>query len=192
MISAVRNEAMKGTIPKCLEEMVCAHHGRDAWKQVQTLAGLATWHTFLTTEDVDDADVLRLFSAAAKVLGRSEQGVMDDYGMHWGTVYAPDIYGVFYKRVSSAREMLLSMSEVHRVTTRRTPNAAPPHFEFRWLDQDTLVMTYRSKRALAALMPGLIRGVGAYFHESLEVVREGDEMTIRFPSLSAFEQTARV
>lgn len=176
---------MKGTIPKCVEEMVCTHHGRDTWKRVQALAGLESWHTFLTTEDVDDSVVLGLFGATAKVLGCSEQQVMDDYGMHWGTVYAPDIYGVFFKRASSAREMLLSMSEVHRVTTDRIPNAAPPRFEFRWVDESTLQMTYRSKRTLAALMPGLIRGVGAYFHESLDVTRTGDVMTIRFPVSAA-------
>lgn len=150
------------------------------WNRIQTVAGLEKWHSFLTTEDVEDAVVLKLFAATGEVVGCPAAQVMDDFGRHWGAVYAPDIYGVFFKRAANARELLLSMSEVHRLTTERVPNAAPPHFEYRWLDDDTLVMSYHSKRGLAGLMPGLIRGVGEHYGEVLEVTRDGDEMTIRF------------
>ena len=171
---------MKGTIPKCLEEMVRARHGQETWDRVKAAAGLARWHTFLTTEAVSDQMVTDLFGTAAKTLGMPLQQVMDDFGMHWSTVYAPDIYGVYFRRASNAREMLLSMSEVHRVTTGKVPNSAPPRFDYEWLDEDTLRMTYRSERGLAALMPGLIRGVGAHFRERLEVERRGDDMIVRF------------
>ena len=60
--------------------------------------------------------------------------------------------------------------------------AAPPRFHYHWLGDDTLVMTYESKRGLAALMPSLIRGVGQYYGETLEVERNGDELTIQFPA----------
>ena len=173
-------EPVKGTIPKCLEEMVRAKHGEVAWTKVKTQGGLARWHTFLTTEDIDDEVVKKLFVTTAEALRSTVQVVMDDFGMHWSTVYAPDIYGVFFRRAANARELLLSMSEVHRITTDRVPNSAPPRFEYRWVDDDTLVMTYRSDRNLAALMPGLIRGVGVYYKERLRVTADGDEMTVRF------------
>ena len=173
---------MKGTIPKCLEEMVRARHGDAAWKQVRADAGFATWHTFLTTEDIPDDTVKALFASAAKVLGLPVQEVMDDFGMHWSTVYAPDIYGVFFKRASNAKEMLLSIAEIHRRTTATVPNAKPPRFAYQWKDDDTLVMTYESERHLAALMPGLIVGVGAFYRESLEVTRRGDRITVHFPN----------
>ncbi len=172
---------MKGTIPKCLEEMVRARHGEASWNEVKVEAGLATWHTFLTTEDIPDETVKALFGSAAKVLGRTVQEVMDDFGMHWSTVYAPDIYGVFFKRAANAREMLLSVAEIHRKTTATVPNAKPPRFSYEWQDDDTLVMTYDSERNLAALMPGLIRGVGAYYREKLEVTQRGDRMIVHFP-----------
>lgn len=172
---------MKGTIPKCLEEMVRAKHGDAAWKKVKVDAGLAAWHTFLTTEDIPDDTVRALFGSAAKILDQTVQEVMDDFGMHWSTIYAPDIYGVFFKRAANAREMLLSMAEVHRRTTSTVPNAKPPRFSYDWKDENTLVMTYHSERDLAALMPGLVRGVGAFFEERLEVTRRGHRITVHFP-----------
>ena len=171
---------MKGTIPKCLEEMVTARHGSASWNKVKTSAGLATWHTFLTTEDIPDDTVKALFATTAEVLGTTVSEVMDDFGMHWITIYAPDIYGVFFKRASNAREMLLSVAEIHRRTTAKVPNAKPPRFTYEWVDDDTLVMRYDSERNLAALMPGLIRGVGAFYQEALEVTRKGNRLTVRF------------
>ncbi len=171
---------MKGTIPKCLGEMVRAQHGPDRWTLICTEAGLARWHHFVTTEDVPDELVVGLFHMTSAVLGKSLQQVMDDFGMHWSTVYAPDIYGQYFRRASNAREMLLSMSEVHRVTTDRVAEAVPPRFEYESLEDGTLLMRYHSERGLSALMPGLIRGVGAYYGERVEVEKDGDVMRIRF------------
>jgi len=171
---------MKGTIPKCLEEMVRARHGEAAWNRVKEAAGLATWHSFLTTEDIDDDTVKALFITTAETLRKSVEEVKEDFGMHWSTVYAPDIYGVFFRRASSARELLLNVAQIHRDTTAKVPNAKPPRFSYEWLDERTLVMTYSSERQMAALMPGLIRGVGVYYGEELEVSRHGDRMTIHF------------
>ncbi len=171
---------MKGTIPRCLEEMVKANHGPDAWTRVRAEAGVARWHSFVTTEDVPDEVVIELFQTSAKVLRTSLQTVMDDFGMHWSTVYAPHIYGQYFRRASSAKEMLLSMSEVHRMTAGKVENSAPPRFSYECPDDETLVMRYQSARGLAALMPGLIRGVGVYFNERVEVEQRGDEMHIRF------------
>ena len=179
---------MKGTIPKCLEDMVKANHGQESWARIREEAGVARFHSYLTTEDIPDEVVIGLFQSSAKVLGRSLQDVMDDFGMYWSTAYAPDIYGQYFRRASSAKEMLLSMSEVHRITTGKVANSAPPRFSYEQPDDDTLVMRYHSERGLSALMPGLIRGVGAYFKERVEVDKRGDEMTIRF--LGALERPA--
>lgn len=176
---------MKGTIPKCLEEMVKARYGDPVWARVKAKAGLASWHSFLTTEDIDDDTVKQLFATTAEVLESDVQSVMDDFGIHWSTVYAPDIYGVYFRRASSARELLLAVAQIHRDTTATVANAKPPRFSYEWLDERTLVMTYASERHMAALMPGLIRGVGEYYGEELDVTRSGDRMTVRFGEADA-------
>jgi len=181
---------MKGTIPKCLEEMVRARYSESTWDQVKKAADLASWHSFLTTEDIPDDTVKALFATTAEVLDKTVQEVMDEFGIHWSTVYAPDIYGVFFNRASSARELLLGMAEVHRVTTATVKNAQPPRFSYRWLDDETLVMTYDSERDMAGLMPGLIRGVGEFYREELQVSREGDHMTIRFMDVASRRSSA--
>ena len=174
---------VKGTIPKCLEEMVRHNHGEPAWSRVRERAGLPRWHSFLTTEDVPDERVKELFGVVASVLGSTVPRVMEDFGMFWGSRYAPDIYGVYYRRATSARELLTSVAQIHRETTSRMPDARPPDFRYEWLDDRTLVMEYRSHRGLAGLMPGLVRGVAAYYDESVSVTRDGDRITVRFETI---------
>ena len=53
--------------------------------------------------------------------------------------------------------------------SKNIANAAPPHFVYDDAQPDTLVMTYQSKRGLVALMPSLVRGVGKYYNEHLDV-----------------------
>jgi hypothetical protein len=59
-------------------------------------------------------------------------------------------------------------------------SAKPPRFKYEWKDEKTLVMTYSSNRGMVAFMPGLIRGVGKYFKEDLEVSLVGNDIEVKF------------
>ncbi|OGW47092.1 MAG: hypothetical protein A2078_05600 [Nitrospirae bacterium GWC2_57_9] len=72
------------------------------------------------------------------------------------------------------------MDEVHRITTESIPNAQPPRFEYTWPDNKTLIMKYKSKRNLSVFMVGLVKGVGKYYKESLQVSKQGDDIKIVF------------
>ena len=47
-------------------------------------------------------------------------------------------------------------------------------------DEQYLVMHYGSERSMAALMPGLIRGLGKHFHDQQSVSLQGNEVHVRF------------
>ncbi len=65
--------------------------------------------------------------------------------------------------------------------TNSIPNAQPPRFDYEWLDEDTLKVTYKSKRNLIGLYAGLARGVGLYFNDPLTVTPLSDsQVSIRF------------
>ena len=44
-----------------------------------------------------------------------------------------------------------------------------------------LIMRYESARGLVQLMPGLIRGVGKYYKQSLKVSLTGNDIHVDFP-----------
>ena len=170
---------MKGTIVKCLEGVVRERGGEAAWKQVLVAAGKPEHTLFSVLGVVPDADVHALITATAQVFGISEADAIEAFGFHWSTIYAPSVYPAYFERAKGARAFLLSLDEVHVAMTARVPDAAPPRFTYEDSD-DTLVMHYRSSREMAHFMPGLIRGVGAYFKERLTVRRTGNALHVTF------------
>jgi hypothetical protein len=60
-------------------------------------------------------------------------------------------------------------------------DARPPRFDYHWVDEDTLEVTYKSHRKLLPIYIGLARGVGAYFGERLNVQQVAtDRVRIEF------------
>ena len=172
---------MKGTIVNCLEDLVKEKVGRDGWKQVLTDAGLSPVTIISTTASLPDEQVISLIAAAAGVLHISVQQAMDAFGEYWSSVYAPKMYGPWFAKATNAREFLLNMDNVHIAITKNVAEAAPPRFTFEDKGPHEMVMNYSSPRGLVALMPGLIRGVGKYFNENLQVRATGNAMYITFP-----------
>ncbi len=173
---------MKGVIVNCLAELVETKFGVDKWKEALEKAGLPRESTFLVTQDVNDAAVIRVLDSLCKVLNISLQQAADAFGDYWVNVYAPKLYAPYYKDVNSAKEFLLKMDDVHRISTKNIPNAHPPRFDYEWKDDKTLIMTYMSHRNLIDIMIGLIKGVGKYFKEDLQVKKLSDtQVEIVFP-----------
>jgi hypothetical protein len=171
---------VKGTIVKCLEEMVKTKHGDSAWTTVLERCGMARSTFFATTAVVPDGDVLRLLEATAAVTGTNLSQAMDAFGDFWSTTYAPSIYGAYFKKAKTAKDLILNLDHIH-VAMTKTAGASPPRFRYEWRGDRVLVMHYDSPRGMVALMPGLIRGVGRYFRENLTATVKGNEVHVTFP-----------
>ena len=173
---------MKGTIVKCLEDLVIAKFGKDKWEKSLEEAGIDKATIFLPIVDVDDSQVLKVVSAVCKTLNISLAQAADAFGDYWVNHYAPKIYKAYYRRANSAREMLLNMNGVHMEVTSSIENAHPPRFGYEWKDDRTLIMTYHSKRGLIDVLVGLVKGVGKYYKENLKVRKLGNtSVEIVFP-----------
>ncbi len=174
---------MKGVIVTCLGEMVRKKFGNDKWGDALEKAGLDRKSRFLVTTDVDDEIALKIIDSVCRVLDLSLAQAADAFGDYWVNVFAPRIYAPYYSKANSTREFLLKMDHVHTAVTKRLANARPPRFEYEWRDDKTLIMGYKSTRGLIDFMVGLIKGVGKYFEEDLEVTKLGnDKVEIVFPS----------
>lgn len=164
---------MKGVIVHCLRELVSNKFGKDNWRKALEMSGYSPDAAFLLTEDIEDARALRIVDSVCKVLNISLSQAADAFGEYWVCEYAPKIYKSFYQGVESAKDFLLRMDEVHRITTLSIPNARPPRFQYEWLDDKTMLMKYDSKRGLIDILVGLVRGVGKYYRENLQVSKVG-------------------
>lgn len=171
---------MKGTIVKCVEELVGTKFGQSKWKECLKKAGLSEGKIYTTMDDVADAEVMQIVNSVPAVSGLSMDQVMDAFGDYWVTVYAPSIYKVYFDKAKNAREFLLNLDQVHTAMTKSIKSANPPHFKYEWKGDKHLIMHYNSGRGLVGLMPGLVRGVAKYYKETLKVHTEGNAVHIQF------------
>lgn len=173
---------MKGTIARCLAEMVTEKFGKDKWESALEKAGLKRDTRFMSQEDIDDTIIIKIVEAVCKTLDVSWVQAADAFGDYWSTVYAPKIYKPFYDSAGSAREFLLKMDQLHVAMTKNMPGAHPPRFEFEWQDDKTLIMKYISPRGLIDFVVSLAKGIGHYYKTNLKVTkRNNDSVEIVFP-----------
>jgi methyl-accepting chemotaxis protein len=171
---------MKGTIVKCMEDLVGAKFGAAKWKECLKRAGFVESKLYSTLEDVSDADVMALMKAVGEAAGLSGPQVMSAFGEHWSTVYAPKLYKPFFDSAKSTRDFLLKLDDVHVTMTKSIKSARPPRFKYEWQGDKHLVMHYESARGLVALMPGLIAGLGKYYKDHPSVRLTGNAVHVQF------------
>lgn len=173
---------MKGTIVKCLKELVESKFGKDKWTTICEKTSYPTNTIISLTADIEDATVMKLFENTCATLNITMDQAADAFGDYWVNDYAPAIYKSIFSKFKSAREFILGMDDVHIMVTKTVPNARPPRFTYNFTDDKTLVMTYDSSRGLIRLLMGLVKGLGRHFNEKLTVSKINDRsLKIVFP-----------
>ena len=166
---------MKGTIVRCLEELVVTQFGEDKWQKSLEDAGIKSSRIFLPFEDVEDSVVMKLVTAVCKNLNISLSQAADAFGDYWVNVYSQKLYPQYYAKHKTARDFLLDMDAVHVAMTKTIKDAKPPRFEYEWKSEDTLIMHYNSHRGLIDFAVGLVKGVGKFYNETLRVTKLGSD-----------------
>ena len=174
---------MKAVIINCLESMVKEGHGLSQWEATMEAAGLAPNTRYLPSQDIDDRVAMKIFAATCTTLKISKHQAADAFGDYWVNTFCPKIYKPYFRGATSARELLLKMDQIHENVTQNVAQAAPPRFGYKWKDDKTLLMQYRSTRGMIDYLIGLVRGVGRYFREDLKIRKLSDsELEIVFPA----------
>jgi hypothetical protein len=173
---------MKGSIVKCMEEMVTEKFGAAKWDECMDRAGIpVAQRNFTVLSDVNDANVRAIMKGISQATALNMPQVMDAFGEYWSTVFAPHVYAAYFSSAKSARELLLNLDHIHDTVTKSIKFAHPPRFTYEWRGEKRLIMHYSSARGMVALMPGLVRGVGKHFNEKLTVRVEGNAVYVDFP-----------
>ena len=166
---------MKGTIVKCLKELVEKKFGKDKWNTICEKSSFSGGSLISLTADIDDAVVMKLLQNTCSTLGVSMEQAADAFGDYWVNDYAPAIYKSIFSKFKSTREFILGMDDIHIMITKTVPNAKPPRFTYKFTDDKTLVMTYDSSRGLIVVLMGLVKGLGRYFNEKVTVSKINDK-----------------
>ena len=165
---------MKGTIVKCLNEMIVDNFGEDKWQAiVKDVADMPK--TILPISDVPDAKVMEVIQSTCKILEITLAQAADAFGDYWVNVYAQKYYASYFGRAKTAKEFISNMDHVHDVMTKNMKNAAPPRFEYEWPSDNELIFHYKSKRGLIDIAIGCLKGVGKFFKEDIKIEKLSEE-----------------
>lgn len=159
---------MKGIVLDCLQDLVLENFGPAKWQQALQRAGQHPNQTFAHADDVSDESVMAVFTATCQLTDMSFEQTCDAYGYYWVSAYMPKHYPEFYEGVSSTKQMLLKLDEIHSTMQRRLAHALPPRHTYDWTNPDTLVMGYSSRRPLMRLFLGSIHGVARHFGDRVD------------------------
>jgi hypothetical protein len=116
---------------------------------------------------------LKIVEAVCKTLNISLAQAADAFGDYWVNVYSQKMYSSYYNKNKTAKGFLSNMDDIYVKMTQTIENARPPRFEYEWKDDKTLIMHYQSHRGLIDFVVGLVKGVGKFYKENLEVKKLG-------------------
>jgi len=159
---------MKGAIAVSLQSMVEKEFGKDKWVNIIKRAGLPANTTFFAHHEIEDKAIMHVVKSTCEELNITLEQAADAFGNYWMTEYAPKKYYAFILTVKDAKSFLLKMNEVHKKITSQE-NATPPKFEFEEKNDNTITMKYISKRNMEVFWIGLIKGVGNYYKQNIEI-----------------------
>jgi hypothetical protein len=131
-----------------------------------------------------DDELLALVGRAGDAAGLPPSEILRRLGSRLFRTFAT-LYPVFLDGVESAFDLLGGIeTSVHGEVKKLYPDAEFPDFEVRARARGQLEMVYRSRRPLADLADGLIRGCVAWFGDPIDVERrdldDGDGRAARF------------
>ncbi len=174
---------MKGTIVKCLEEMVVSQFGKNQWQEIVRQSGTGLEKVIiLPITEIEDAKIMTVVQKTCEILKLTVQQAADAFGDYWMNVYAPKYYNSFLKKHTSAKTFLLDTDNIHVQMTHMIKDAKPPRFKYEWKNPNTLLIDYSSQRGLIDFAVGLCKGVGKYYHEDLQVRKLSDSrVEVVFP-----------
>lgn len=161
---------MYGMVNKAIEDMVCMHHGEEAWEAIKARAGVDV-DVFMSNQSYPDAMTYDLVAAASAQLGAPADQVLDAFGRHWILHTAQKGYGGLLKAAgSNIEEFLRGLPNFHSRVSMIFPALNPPRFEVSEAVPGALTLHYHSDRpGLTPFMVGLLYGLGELFATPLSV-----------------------
>ncbi len=168
----VAQNAMKGVLPKLMQEYVQQKYGDKVYKAMQTAMGNPV---FLASSSYPDDVIGKMAEHVARAAGANKRKVLYDLGFYTPGAFHR-IYPAYFKNMHSYKAFVLAMNDVHHRVTKDMPGARPPKFTYE--DKgDVLFVNYRSQRRLFDYFEGVLQGAAAYFKEKADITMKplGDD-----------------
>lgn len=172
---------MYGIIHKAVRSYVLKTAGPKVWDQIVDRCDLGDEHT-LSSVYFDDSVTVEMVVASASILGVSVDKAFELVGEYWTEFAIETGYkSLFDMAGDSLPEFLSNLDRMHSSLKISLTQAVMPSFNLTHADDDGFEVIYRSQReGLETFVVGLLRGVAAYYGETLDISYEPAASGIRF------------
>jgi hypothetical protein len=158
-------DRMHGSMFVLLKRFIESRHDYSTWVNLLKEAGIA--HAPYQMDAMyPTTEMSAIVSAASSLTGIPSHRLMEQYG----EALVPDLLLVYSKYVQPewrTYEMLLNTeAAMHAAVKREDSRANPPLLLVTRKGSRQLIVDYHSRRRMAGVAVGIIRGIAAYYHES--------------------------
>ncbi len=156
---------MHGSMFVLLKRFIESGHDYSTWVNLPQEAGIA--HAPYQMDEVRlTGEMTAIMSAASRLTGIPSRQLMEKYG----EALVPDLLLVYSKYIQPewrTYEMLLhTEAAMHAAVKKEDSRASPPLLLVTKKGGRQLMVDYHSRRRMAGVAVGIIRGIARYFHES--------------------------
>lgn len=164
---------MYGMVVKALADVVRARADEQAWEAVCSHAGTSTH--FVGTRDYPEQLVAELVVHSAAALATSTEEVLRALGRHWIRYTGREGWGPLLQALGpDLVGALQRLDALHVRVGLALPHLRPPSFRVSQVDDEGLLLHYRSSRpALEPMVCGLVEELGLLFGSPVDVQHVG-------------------
>ncbi len=166
--TTISEDTMHGSLFVLFKRYIEHIYDYSTWLKLLEKAGL-TGTSYQMREMYPTQELSSLLQEAAAFAGIPVYALMERFG----EFMVPDLLMVYNKYIRSewtAYEMLLHTEEtMHRAVRQLDPRTNPPKLLVTKNGNKELIVDYSSKRRMAGVAVGIIRGIVRYYHESNSV-----------------------
>lgn len=174
---------MKGLVFTHYLDFIESTHGYDLVDQMLLQTDVASKGAYTSVGTYPHSELVQLLMCTSTLTGRSVPELVKSFGFYLAAVFQK-AYPSFFEEASDSFQFIASVHhKIHPQVLKLYPEAELPYFDVEHHDEQTLVFTYRSGRAMADLAEGIIMGCLKHFGEEALLHRENiktDGTEVRF------------
>jgi hypothetical protein len=172
---------MYGIVNRAVEELIIERFGIEKWEEIKHKAGFNS-EGFMTLKPYPDELTFKLVGAASEILNVPADTLLEAFGEYWILYTAEKGYGEMLNLAGdSFPAFLKNLNMLHGRVTNLMPELAPPQFECRNEQENSIELLYKSHRiGMIPMLYGLIKGLAKRFDKEVviqEIESSVDENT---------------
>lgn len=161
---------MYGLVNKAVEDLITTKFGAQAWEDITKKAGVDDVG-FISMDPYPDEVTYGLVTAAAEILEKPVDQLLEAFGEYWTLYTAREGYGDLLSISGKDFESFLeNLDNMHTRVALSFPELRPPTFACERNDDGDLVLHYHSEReGLAPMVRGLVKGLANMFEVDIHM-----------------------